>query len=104
MVSGMKSEQAVAEIVEHAEELKALGVMSVSLFGSTSRGEEKPGSDIDVVISLAPDVRGLAAIRCLSEVKARLTAILKTDVDVVREPTAAGAMKSAIDRDRRVVF
>lgn len=32
--------------------LRALGVQSVSLFGSVVRGEAKPGSDVDLIIDL----------------------------------------------------
>lgn len=36
--------------------LRARGVVHAALFGSVARGEEVPGSDIDIVIDLAPDL------------------------------------------------
>jgi hypothetical protein len=36
--------------------LRARGVVHAALFGSVARGEDRPGSDIDIVIDLAPDL------------------------------------------------
>lgn len=50
------------ELVEaHREEIKAIVArhhgFSVAIFGSVARGEERPGSDIDFLVELAPDAR-----------------------------------------------
>jgi predicted nucleotidyltransferase len=39
---------------EHEAELHKLGVLHASVFGSVSRGQAHPGSDIDVLIDLDP--------------------------------------------------
>lgn len=38
------------------EELRRMGVLSISLFGSVARGEAGPDSDVDVLVDLAPGV------------------------------------------------
>lgn len=38
-------------------DLEGHGVVSASVFGSTVRGEERPDSDIDIVVDISPDVR-----------------------------------------------
>ncbi len=38
-------------------ELRAQGVAHAALFGSMARGEQRPDSDIDIMIEIAPDVR-----------------------------------------------
>jgi predicted nucleotidyltransferase len=50
------------ELVEaHRDEIKAIVARhngrSVALFGSVARGEERPGSDIDFLVELAPGTR-----------------------------------------------
>jgi len=37
----------------HRAELERLGVRHVGVFGSTARGEDRPDSDIDIVVELA---------------------------------------------------
>lgn len=44
-----------------AADIKAVarrhGVVSVAIFGSVARGEERPGSDIDLLVELEPGTR-----------------------------------------------
>jgi hypothetical protein len=45
----MNREQVVATLRAHEPELKQAGVVRLSLFGSTVRGERRPDSDIDLL-------------------------------------------------------
>jgi uncharacterized protein with HEPN domain len=64
----MDREQVIATLREHESELKAAGVVRLSLFGSTARGDGGPNSDVDLLaafddtmpISLL-DVAGIAS-------------------------------------------
>jgi uncharacterized protein len=51
----MNSQDAIAILQRHAEELRARGVRHAALFGSVARGESDAESDIDILIELAPD-------------------------------------------------
>jgi uncharacterized protein len=46
----MNRAQIIQRLSEHKGELDAFGVRSLSLFGSFARGEERPGSDIDILV------------------------------------------------------
>lgn len=46
----MNRSQIIQRLSEHKGELDAFGVRSLSLFGSVARGEERPGSDIDILV------------------------------------------------------
>ena len=46
----MNRAQIIQRLSEHKEEFDAFGVRSLSLFGSVARGEERPGSDIDILV------------------------------------------------------
>ncbi len=40
-------------LAAHGEELRAMGVRRIGVFGSIVRGEARPGSDLDVLVELA---------------------------------------------------
>ncbi|MFM2432663.1 MAG: hypothetical protein RLZZ511_3877 [Cyanobacteriota bacterium] len=50
----MEREQVLAVLQQHQEPLKAMGVRSLSLFGSVARNQAGPDSDVDILIDLEP--------------------------------------------------
>ncbi len=44
------AEDIARQLAPHAAELRAMGVSSLALFGSSVRGEEQEGSDIDLLV------------------------------------------------------
>jgi predicted nucleotidyltransferase len=44
-------EALVARLRAHADEIRERGIVSLSIFGSRARGEERPDSDLDVLIA-----------------------------------------------------
>jgi len=47
----MRTRQEVLDrIASHRDELRAMGVSSLSLFGSVARGEATEGSDVDLLV------------------------------------------------------
>lgn len=87
-------------------ELRALGVVSLSLFGSVARGDATEESDIDVAVTLDPakTPRGFYYIGRLDEVRERLEAALGRHVDLVPEPAEKRRFQQEIDRDRVRAF
>jgi predicted nucleotidyltransferase len=52
MLAHAKSREAlVARLRAHADEIREQGIVSLSIFGSRARGEERPDSDLDVLIA-----------------------------------------------------
>ena len=45
----------IAKLQENAAALRAQGVAHTALFGSRARGDNRPDSDIDILIEIAPD-------------------------------------------------
>ena len=60
-------------------ELDALGVRTLDLFGSVARGDERPDSDIDLIVEFAVPV-GLFEI---TRIRLRLEQLLGRKVDLV---------------------
>ncbi len=69
----------VATLQAHAEDLRRRGIAHAALFGSTARGQDRPESDIDILVELAPEV----GIMAFSELRGHLSGILGRPVDLV---------------------
>ena len=86
--------------------MRALGVVSLSLFGSAARGDATEESDIDVAVTLDPTTtpRGFYYIGRLDELRERLEAALGRHVDVVPEPVEKARFQQEINQDRVRAF
>ncbi len=102
----MNREQAKATLRAYEPELKAIGVLSASLFGSVARDDAGPDSDVDVVVRLAENFStgGFDYFGRLEELQKRLSAILGCKVDVIEEPVRKARFQAEIDRDRSFAF
>lgn len=54
-VADMPLDTILARIREKADALRAEGVAKLFVFGSRSRGDARPDSDLDVLVELRPD-------------------------------------------------
>jgi uncharacterized protein len=66
------------DILEAAERY---GAERIRLFGSVARGEEEPGSDVDFIVKMKPEMR----VFDLVDLQDRLRDILGCEVDVLTE-------------------
>lgn len=68
--------------------MRDAGIIEAYLFGSVSRGEERPDSDIDLLVKVDDSVKGLAFFGIsdqLAEVAGRQVDVM-TDIDPFFEP------------------
>src|SRR5512137_709105 len=76
----MRRAEALQIIADHEREiLRALGVRSLSLFGSVARDQAAPGSDVDILV----EFDGPAGYFRLFDVQEQLEAYLGCKVDLV---------------------
>lgn len=73
------------------------GVKKAAVFGSFARGEEKKGSDIDILIEFKNDNKSLLE---LVDLKLELEEVLKRKIDVVEYPTIKPILKKNILKDQ----
>jgi predicted nucleotidyltransferase len=101
-MGSMDSETVITLLRTHAAELRATGVESLSLFGSTARSEASASSDVDLLVRLRPDFAppGLAYFGKLSQLRERLAQIVGNDVDLLTEPVRKQALREEIEQDR----
>ena len=53
----MKRDDILGKLKACEAELRARGVAHAALFGSVARGDDRPDSDIDIMVEIAPDAR-----------------------------------------------
>lgn len=90
------------ELVEaHRDEIKAIVTRhqgrSVAIFGSVARGDERPGSDIDFLVELAPGARPIELLSIGAELEDALG--VKVDVgtpDSLRERLRGEVLAEAV--------
>jgi predicted nucleotidyltransferase/DNA-binding XRE family transcriptional regulator len=70
-------------------------VTNLRVFGSVARGEDQPGSDVDLLVDLPPGI-GLLG---LGRVQAELEAIVGTKVDLVPASDLKPAVRARAERD-----
>jgi predicted nucleotidyltransferase len=70
-------------------------VTNLRVFGSVARGEDRPDSDVDLLVDLPPDI-GLLG---LGRVQAELEDIVGTKVDLVPASDLKPAVRARAERD-----
>jgi len=88
----MDRDQVIATLREHEPELKAAGVVRLSLFGSTARGDRRPDSDIDLLAAFDESMR--ISLLDVAGIQIRLADLLGQKVDLVEE----GTLKPRVQR------
>ena len=84
-----------------AEYFKTQPVLKAWLFGSFSRGEERPDSDVDLLVSLDySEPVGLKFFGMYED----LRALLGRNVDLVSDRTLAAFARESVDRDKVLVY
>lgn len=98
----MDRSTALRRLKAHEAELRAMGVVALSLFGSVARNEAGPGSDVDVAVRLDHG-RGIDLLD-FAEINLKLRDLLGTKVDLISEPARKPRFQAEIDRDRVHAF
>jgi predicted nucleotidyltransferase len=85
----------ITRIRKHRDHLTKLGVKSLSLFGSVARGEERPDSDVDILV----EFKGRATFDRYMDTKFYLEDLLGCKVDLVTPKAIKPRMKPFIMQD-----
>ncbi len=79
----MNREQVIATLRAHQQELQQAGLVRLSLFGSTARGDRRPDSDIDLLAAF-DETRRLSLLD-VAGIEIRLSELLGQTVELVEE-------------------
>ncbi len=92
------SKEEIFETITHL--LKSQGVRKVAVFGSYVRGEEKPESDIDIIVEFSERKSLLELVR----IERELSEVLGIKVDLLTEKSISPYLIDRIKREMRVIY
>ena len=90
----MSRDEVLTRVAAHRDELVALGVEELSLFGSFARGEEREHSDLDFIVQLRQN-----SFDSYMGVKELLETIFDRKVDLVLRESIKPRLREAILRE-----
>jgi predicted nucleotidyltransferase len=85
----------LSRLAAHRGELTRLGIRSLALFGSVARGEDRPGSDIDLLVEFSRPT----SLFELFDIRRRLEEILGRRVDLVPRDGLKPRIRDAVLRE-----
>jgi uncharacterized protein len=95
-------DEALRRLRASRAELERAGVRHVAVFGSFARGDDRPDSDIDVLVTLDPELDiGWSAHMQLQRF---LEAIIGRPVDMVEDAALADRLRREIEHERVHAF
>jgi predicted nucleotidyltransferase len=92
----MKREQVIATLRAYEPELKRAGIVRLSLFGSTARGEDAP-RDVDLLAAF-DEHRRLSMLDVI-HIENQLTDLLGYRVDLIEEGTLKPRVKKSVEAE-----
>ncbi len=93
----MKQDEVIARLRAYEPELRAAGVVRLSLFGSTARNEARLESDIDLLAAF-DDAQSLSLLDMIG-IENRLADLLGQPVDLIEEGTLKPRAQANVSRE-----
>jgi predicted nucleotidyltransferase len=98
----MNSKAVIERLRTYEPELRAAGIVHLSLFGSTARNANRPDSDIDLLAAFDP-TRQLSLLDII-HLENHLSDLLGAKVDLIEEGTLRPRIKESADKDILYAF
>ena len=95
----MNKQQMIEKIAEY---FKTQPVLKAWLFGSFSRGEERPDSDVDILF--VPDMSQKFSLFTLGGMYMDLKDILKREVDLIPEDSLLPFAADSAEQDKILIY
>ena len=98
----MKRDEIIRTLKEREGELRARGVTHAALFGSVARDEQRPDSDIDIVVDLDPAV--VATMFDYAGLKDTVASLFHGSVDVIDREALKPRLQPRVAADAIYAF
>lgn len=98
----MDRQEILARLRENEAVLRARGVRHAALFGSHARGDERPESDIDIMVEFDPAAR--VTVFNYAGLKDYIAGLFEGPVDVVNRDGLKSYVRSAATADLIYAF
>ena len=102
MNEGMNRQDILDRLRENESALRAHGVTHAALFGSVARGEQRPDSDIDILVDLDPAI--IVTMFDYAGLKDYIAGLFKGSVDVVDREALKPRVRPQGYRRRHLCF
>ena len=98
----MDSQEIIARLRKNESALRDRGVRHAALFGSSARGDQRPDSDVDIMIEIDPAAR--IGIYEYVAIKDYIAGLFDIRVDVVRRDRLKPYIRPVATRDAIYAF
>jgi predicted nucleotidyltransferase len=98
----MNRQDAIAILRQHADALRSRGVRHAALFGSVARGDNRPDSDIDILVEFDPSAR--VTIFDYVGLKNYIATLFEGPVDVIDREALKPRLRQPSVRDAVYAF
>ena len=98
----MESQEIIARLRKNEAALRDLGVRHAALFGSCARGDQRPDSDVDIMIEIDPAAR--IGIYEYVAIKDYIAGLFDIRVDVMRRDRLKPYIRPVATRDAIYAF
>ena len=99
----MGKQTIINRLKAHQAELEAMGVKHLALFGSTVRGEEQSGSDVDLAAEFNHSEKRVGLFQ-FARIHDYLSRLLQQDVDLTTFEGLYPHVRESFDQERVIVF
>jgi predicted nucleotidyltransferase len=98
----MKLDEVLALLRSAEYELRARGVRHAGVFGSTARGDNRPDSDVDVLVDFEPTAH--VTIYDYVSIRNDIAKLLRQSVDVIDSKGLKPHLREPVTRDLVYAF
>jgi predicted nucleotidyltransferase len=98
----MNKVDALATLKRSETALRARGVRRAAVFGSVARGDNRPGSDIDIMVEIDPDAH--ITVFDYVGIKEYIAGLFDAPVDVVNRDSLKSYVRPAATADAHYAF
>jgi len=98
----VKRDEIIEKLKEREADLRAQGVAHAALFGSIARGDDRPDSDIDILVDLDPAI--VVTVFDYAGVKEFIADMFDRPVDVIDRDALKRHLRTPAARDALYAF
>jgi predicted nucleotidyltransferase len=98
----MNAETAVATLRRHERDLRARGVAHAAVFGSVARGENRPDSDLEILVEFEPGSEG--SVYDYVSFKEYVASLFEIPVDVIDRAALKPHLRAPATRNLMYAF